>query len=60
LLDTLRWAIGAVLAVAGPSLTLKALPEDFPAWMTFTLVLVQLVVSAYVAWMFGRDTTQQG
>lgn len=54
LLEVLRWAIGAVLAVAGPSLTINALPETFPAWMTFTLVLIQLAVTAYVVWMFGR------
>jgi hypothetical protein len=54
LLDLLRWAVAAALAVAGPPLTLNAMPELFPAWMTFTLVVVQLAVSVYVAWMFGR------
>ncbi|SMD14764.1 hypothetical protein [Kibdelosporangium aridum] len=54
LLEVLRWAVGTILAAAGPALTLNALPEGFPAWMCFTLVLIQLVVTVYVVRTFGR------
>jgi hypothetical protein len=59
LLEVLRWAVGAVLAVAGPALTLNALPDEFPAWMTFTVIVFQFIITAYVVWTFGRGGTRR-
>jgi protein-S-isoprenylcysteine O-methyltransferase Ste14 len=54
LLEFLRWVTMATLVVAGPSLTLNALPDTMPAWMQFTVVLVQLVATVYIAWLCNR------
>lgn len=46
--DLPGWVVAVLSVVTGPWLTLSALPEGFPAWMIFALLLTQLAATVYV------------
>jgi len=48
------WIAAIVLVAAGPWLTLSALPQAFPDWMTLVVLLAQLAATAYMAWAVKR------